>query len=66
MSSAKRKTGPFFVYSSPTLKEWDTEQQAVEAAERAARDNPGHKFYAAQCAGTVQTEIVIKKEGFNG
>lgn len=56
----------YFIYSSPPLKAFDSLDDAVQAAEKEALDNPGRKFYVAQCAGTVQTETTLKKEGFNG
>lgn len=58
--------GPYFIYSSLPLREFQSIEDAEKAAEQAARDNPGRKFYIAQCAGTVQTETIVKKERFNG
>ena len=55
----KAAKGPFWIASSPSLQTHATEQDALLAAARAAKDNPGTRFLVCSVHKEVTCEVRI-------
>ena len=55
----KASKGPFWIASSPSLQTHATEQAALLAASRAAKDNPGTRFLVCSVHKEVTCEVRI-------
>lgn len=55
----KAAKGPFWIASSPSLQTHATEQAALLAASRAAKDNPGTRFLVCSVHKEVTCEVRI-------
>ena len=55
----KAAKGPFWIASSPSLQTHATEQAALLAAARAAKDNPGTRFLVCSVHKEVTCEVRI-------
>lgn len=55
----KAAKGPFWIASSPSLTTYATEQAALLAASRAAKDNPGTRFLVCSVHKEVTCEVRI-------
>lgn len=51
--------GPFWIASSPSLTTYPTEEAALKAASRAAKDNPGTRFLVCSVHKEVTCEVRI-------